>query len=121
MPTQEQTQSVQLSPTAIWGKVITQLRTKSMGALFIACGEIDSVEIKDKQFIISAKENNKLILDVPENLKILQEIMQEILPNHAILVKEKQQEIDPREQAKEKLKELFGDKLNIVGEKKLWQ
>ena len=119
MPEKEKQQPV-LSPASVWGKVITQLRTKNMGALFIACGEIDNVSIKDNTFIIKAKQNNKLILDVPENFKILQEIMHEILPDYDIVVKELKKEDDPREMAKEKLKILFGDKLNIIGDK-LWQ
>ena len=118
---EQQKQQPKLSPVSVWGKVITQLRTMNKGALFIACGEIDDVSIKDNTFIIKAKENNKLLLDVPENFKILQEIMHDLLPNYDILVTELRKEDDPREIAKEKLKQLFGDKLNILGEIKLWR
>ena len=101
-----------VSPAEIWGKVITELRDRNLRLLFIACGEISKVEILDNCFVITAEENNKVVIDIPENLKILQEIISKYLPNCYISVKEpmyEEEEID----IQKKLCELFGNKLII--------
>ena len=118
MPKQEEEKKeetkVKLSPAEIWGKVITQLREKNMKMLFIACGEISNVTLEDDMFIITAQENNKIIIDTPQNLQILQEIISFYLPNCKINVKEENSE-EFIYNFPIKLVELFGDKL-IKGE-----
>ena len=117
----EQKQSQQVLPTAVWGKVITELRTKNSGALFIACGEIDDVNIENNNFVIKTFENNKLILDIPENLKILQEILNGVLPNYDIVVQQKFKQPDLSQVSMQNLKRLFGNKLTIINKSKPWQ
>ena len=117
MPKQEEKiEKVTVSPAEIWGKVITELRNRNLRLLFIACGEIDSVEIKDNNFVITAQDNNRAVIDIPENLKILQEIISFYLPNCTVCVKEEISEDDLIVPSL-KLIELFGNKL-IIGEKK---
>ncbi len=102
-----------VSPSEVWGKVITELRNRGLRLLFIACGEIDSVDLIDNKFIITAQENNKIAIDTPSNLNILKEIISVYIPNVEVYIQQEmvKQEIIPSP----KLIELFGDKL-IIGE-----
>ena len=112
MPKQEEQTKSAVSPAEIWGKVITELRQRSLRLLFIACGEIDNVEINENNFVITANENNRAVIDTQENLKILQEIISFYLPNCNVFVKE---EISEEKTIVPSLKliELFGNKLRI--------
>ncbi len=107
-------QSSQVSPNSVWGKVITELRNNKTGILFVACGEVTEVKIENNKFIIFAGESNKNLMEVPENLKTLQNIVSKYLPNHDILI-----ETDQKTEKNKKLqvlKRLFGNKLIIKKE-----
>ena len=105
---------VSVSPAEIWGKVITELRDRNLKLLFIACGEISNVEILDNTFVITAQENNKIVIDTPANIEVLTEIISKYLVGCKVLIKEEntqKEEIIPSQ----RLIELFGNKL-IIGE-----
>ena len=80
----------------------------------MACGEVTEVKIQQNNFIIFASENNKSIMQVPENLKTLQNIIKKYLPNHSIIIES--DDTTEKNLKLKVLKRLFGNKLIIKGE-----
>ena len=107
-------QSSQVSPNSVWGKVITELRNNKTGILFVACGEVAEVKLTDKTFVIFASENNKSIMEVPQNLETLKNIVSKYLPYHSVVIESDQN--SEKNQKLQVLKNLFGNKLIINGE-----
>lgn len=108
----KQTQSDNISPKTIWGRVVVNLRERNNIALHIICGDITNVSLENNVFVLSVEEDYIIdLLSQPENASELKKAFASNGVNeYKILKKEKQKGVASDI---ETLKKYFGDYLKV--------
>ena len=96
----------------LWGQFITKLRENNHIALYVACGDIEDIEIVNQTLFVKTT-NQSLFNRLQEYKNQLTDVLHEIQPNLNIDIVKQETPIDLIKQDLIKLKSIFQDNLTI--------
>lgn len=105
-----------LSARTVWGKVVLFLKEHRQIALHVACGDITDVALDSNNFIINIEDGMMQNL-LNEGKREIESALRWQGLDLNVILNIKVIEKSPVEQDIEKLKNLFGEKLVIKGDK----
>lgn len=105
-----------LSARTVWGKVVLFLKEHRQIALHVACGDITDVALDGNNFIINIEDGMMQNL-LSEGKREIERALRWQGLDLNVIISVKVVEKSAEEQDVEKLKNLFGDKLVIKGDK----